>query len=486
MDFLDPKKKRASTLRLYIGYVLMTVLIGIASFILAFRASGFNLDPKTGDVIQNGLIFIAAQPEAAEIYIDGELYRSQTDARIELPAGQYEIELRRTGYRSWSRIVNIEGGKVERLVYPLLFPENITSDEINLYGSLPSLSLQSPDRRWLMIQQNGQFNKFDRYDLNTSDQANSLVEFPINLFGKGNNHQIKLVEWSADNRHVLIEHLFDGKNEFLVLDRQDPTASININQNLKVTPTSASLRDKRYDQLYLFTAAGGLLQSADTRSGQVVEIETDVVAYKSHGDDVLLYAVPNKEIADSISVIMREGNISYRVRELPANTTYLLDIARFDNSWYVVAGTVKEGKVFVYKNPTSFLRKQPNLLPAPITVLRLDNPSDLSIAANARMIGLQAGQKIAVYDIENDLRFDYEIEHPLDGRMKWMDGNRWVGTTEGKVIVFDFDGTNLQLLSDVSAGSLPIFDREYDRLYTLAPSKVAQGRFSFNRTQLRL
>src|SRR3989337_4262950 len=105
MDYLDPKKKRSHRRRLYLGYVLTAIAIGLSTLILVYLGSGYYIDGENG-LIQNGLIYLDASPEAANISLNGKLQRSRTDARLVVPGGKYDIELTRDGYRPWRR--NIE------------------------------------------------------------------------------------------------------------------------------------------------------------------------------------------------------------------------------------------------------------------------------------------------------------------------------------------------------------------------------------------
>jgi hypothetical protein len=66
-----------------------------------------------------------------------------------------------------------------------------------------------------------------------------------------------------------------------------------------------------------------------------------------------------------------------------------------------------------------------------------------------------------------------------------MDGHRLTSVTDqGKAYIFEFDGTNGQVLVPTLGGSLPQFDRDYKYLYALAPSTTA-GQFELTRTNLR-
>ena len=93
MDFLDPNKKRAHTIRLFVGYFLVGTAIALASLILLFQSFGYDVDRKTGKVIQNGLIFLSAHPESADVYLNGQR-KDKTDLRLAVPAGPYSVELK--------------------------------------------------------------------------------------------------------------------------------------------------------------------------------------------------------------------------------------------------------------------------------------------------------------------------------------------------------------------------------------------------------
>src|SRR5882757_4688705 len=105
MEFLDPKKQRAHLVRLFIGYFLIGTALILTTIILLYQAYGFGL--KNGKVIQNGLIYVSSNPSPADIYVNGQKRSETTNVRLLMPAGQYTFELKRNGYRSWKRAINI-------------------------------------------------------------------------------------------------------------------------------------------------------------------------------------------------------------------------------------------------------------------------------------------------------------------------------------------------------------------------------------------
>src|SRR3990167_10141226 len=102
MDFLDPVKKRAQNRRLTIGYILVAIALALGSLVILFRTYGYDLDRKTGRVIQNGLIYLSAAPDQATVYLNGK-NEGKTDARLTKPAGRYKIKLHSEGYKPWQK-----------------------------------------------------------------------------------------------------------------------------------------------------------------------------------------------------------------------------------------------------------------------------------------------------------------------------------------------------------------------------------------------
>lgn len=469
-----------------IGYVLIGIAIALVTAILVFQSYGYDLDRKTGSIIQNGLLFVAAQPEPANIYLNGKQYKSLSDARLVLPSDVYKLELQRDGYRSWARTLSLAGGTIERIVYPFLFPTDITSQEQKTYATAPTFTTQSPSRQWIIIQQPGQTGVFDQYDANDSKKAATTLTLPAGLLTASTQHTLKTIEWSTDNRHFLVQHDYAGGREFVMIDRENVAESYNVNKVLTVNPTEVVLRDKNFEQLYLYDQAAKKLDVANVKSKVVSPLLTNVLAFKSHGADLILYATNDKAVAGKTRIMIRDNSGSYPLRDITVSDKYLLNLAEYGGSWYMAAGAVNEGAVFIYKDPMATV-KDADKLTLPETALRLPNPNWLEFSASTQFLALESGSQFAVYDFENERSFKYDLKVPLDTatpHATWMDGHRLLLSSQGKMVVVDYDGINQQTLITNQPGLLPMFDRQYKLMYTIAPRANNDGSFALNRTNL--
>lgn len=484
MDFLDPRKKRAHRRRIVVGYVLMAVAIGIGTFILLLESFGYDLYNRSGEIIQNGLVFVENKPLPADISVNGEP-EGRTGKRLVLPEGEYDISLEREGYRPWQRNFRLLGDSVEQLTYPLLVPEELTPEDVRDYDAVPQLVTQSPDRRWAVVSQPGSLTNFDLVDLNDSQNKTTTISWPEAIINSApGEHNMSLVEWSTDNRHLLVKHSFPGGEEFLMLDREEPAQSFNVNRAFPVAISEVALRDKKFDRLHIL-GGDGTLWLGEVGSNSLTPIADRVQAFKSHGTDVLIYVTTDEDTPDgNVVVRVREGDSEYDIRELAAQRRYVLDVARYDGRWYMTVGAAQDEVAYVYRNPRGQVSDDDERRPAPIAVLRLDGAlSGLAFSASARFIGAQSGSEFSVYDAEHDrqYRFDTGLSMSDGYQARWMDGFRYAVVSEGRVVMFEFDGSNQQALSGSYGRFLPMFRRDNQFLFTLTPS---EGRATLTRTSL--
>lgn len=487
MDFLDPAKQARHRIILWVGYVLISVAIVIGALILLYQAYGFGIG-KNGTVIQNGLVFFSSQPNPAKIYLNGKLNPAQTNARLSLSAGIYHTKLTRAGYQPWQRTIEVEGGDVQHFDYPFFVPQKLTSKKIQSYNPAPGLATQSLDRRWLLVEKPGSVSDFTVYDLKNQAKAPIDISLPANVMSKAAGSQsLQLEEWASDNKHVVLQHDYDGKIEFVLIDRTDPSKSENLNDALSVNPTKLTLINKKYDQYYLFNAPSAVLQKATLAAPAPVTVLEHTLAYQSYSDDTFLYATDAAAPAGKVAVRLKIGDQTYPVRTFPAGTNYLVDLTKYSGTLYLAVGATSQDKVYIYKDPVGQLRALPKQAIVPSQVLHVPAPNYVSFSNNAQFIMAEDNNQFGVYDIENEKGYNYTLPQTVQPPMLhagWMDGNRMMYVSQGQALIFDYDGTNVQPLVAASADYLPAFSPDFKFLYTFAPAAAPPGQMNFNQTSM--
>jgi hypothetical protein len=484
MEFLDPKKKRQHQIQLYIGYALMAVVISLATMIFVYQAEGYDLDRKSGEIVRNGIVFVDSSPQGASIYLNGEKRRETTDSRLVVQEGQYSLKIEKPGYKSWEKSFILGGGSIERYSYPFLFPENPTETTGGQFPAQPLLTTTSPDRNWLIINDGVAAMGFSLkiYDLSKEQPTATSVMLPASSFiGFNAAARLSVVEWSTDNRHVLLQYEVAGNRQFIIYDRANPDSIVNINGVFNVQPTKVNLYDKAVEKVFIYDTTSKDLRIADLVKKTIEPpIAQQVLEYKPHGADIVLFSALLPDNPSLAGVYIRHDEKTFLLRTVPYSETenYLLDVARFDGHWYYVVSTKSEGKIYIYKDAKAAPNGQ---TPSYLSVMRLDNPMFVSFSANTRNIAVQSGGTVAVYDLETNRQYKFTLNGvavPETYKMEWMDGHRLLTVRDGSAYAIDFDGTNqLTIVGDRVSGDSVYFDRNYKTMlaFRTAPDSAQVG-----------
>lgn len=472
MDFLDPRKRRAHRIRLMIGYALMSIAVGLGTIILVYAAYGYGINTKTGQVVENGLVFIDSHPGGANITLNGKYQNTSTAARLVLPTGNYTLSLQRDGYRTWSRSFNLQERSIARFVYPFLFPTKPRVTTLKTYSSQPSLVTQSPDRKWLLIQNPEATTKtpsFDEYDSTNLKKPVQALDMPSGLLtNEQSDASLSLVEWSTDNNNVLLKHTYDGGSEFIVFDRDNPAGSFNVNKMFSLDPTQVALRNKKVDQLYIYNQADGTLQLGDTgKATLAAPLLKNILAFKPYGTDLLTYVTDQNQLAGQVQARIWDNGQTYPLYSFKAGSQYLIDAAQYQGQWYYFAGSDTDPRINIYKNPIDSIKNPAIGKAVPILALSDLGATHGSFSANTQFIEVESGQRFAVYDIQNANTYIYDLSAPLAGPMGWMDGDRLMGESNGNVFIMDYDNTNQQSIVPTLQPEGGLFSRDYNHLLNL-------------------
>jgi len=474
MDFLDPRKFRKQKIRLMVGYVLIAIAIGLGTIILVYGAYGYGINTRTGDIVQNGLLFVDSQPGGASIYLNNKSINQTTSARLVLPAKAYDLKITKTGYRDWERKFTLDEHTISRYVYPFLFPNKPVTQPLKSYPANPPLLLESPDRHWLLVQNpdSSKAFSFDEFDANDYTKPALVLSLPATIITKpvSTLGTLTEVEWSTDNNHVLLRHDFDGGNEYIMMDRNDPTKSININKTLNINPTEVALRNKKADQLYIYMQDGGTLQIADMNKLALQDpLIKNIAAFKSYSDNYISYVTTaNMPTGKAQARIWNNGH-TYPLYAFNTGDKYLLDIASYSGHLYFAAGSSTDGRVNIYKDPLGDIQSSDVGRATPMIALRATGANKIGFSDNARFIEIEGGQNFGVYDFETNNEYQYALQAPLSTPLDWMDGHRLIGQSNGNVFVMDYDSINQQTLVPTTTPLGGLFSRDYKQMYTLAP-----------------
>jgi len=87
---------------------LLTILV-VATFgiFISYYARGYRLYFSTLRFQPNGILVIKSEPDGASVYINGDL-KTATNATIPLSPGTYDVSVKKDGYLSWYKRLEID------------------------------------------------------------------------------------------------------------------------------------------------------------------------------------------------------------------------------------------------------------------------------------------------------------------------------------------------------------------------------------------
>jgi hypothetical protein len=486
MDFLDPLYNRRHNIRLYTGYGLVAIAIFLAVTMLLLIAYGFQLS-KNGQVIQNGLLFASSKPVGAKLYIDGVAENKQTNTRLNIAEGTYQMELKRDGYREWQHRIEIVGGRVFRYDYPLLLPDTLTTTTTQILDTTaPGIVAQTPDHRFLLVQQSPLVPTFLVFDLKNPSTKPTTLSVPAANYTIGGAQSWHLVSWASDNDHLLLKHGYGTKDvEYVLFDRSVPANSINLTTLFK-TRAQPAMIDGKFDRYYLYSPVSQLLQTATINEPTPQVVLQKVLEYQAYKTDSLLYVAADSAAPTQVQVHLKSGDNDYVLRRLPKASSYLLALSTYSNDTYVAVADPAKQLVHVYRNPV--VQLSTGLTPQPTISLKLAAPTFLKFSIGGRFVLAEHGMDFVVYDAEYKQGTSYHMPQPLDkgqAHAEWLDGAHLQYVSNKQLYMFDYDGQNSQLLVPAVPATQALYDSDYTFVYTIAGPTASNSHYLLTSTSLR-
>jgi len=480
MDYLNKKKIQRQKITLLVGYVLIAIMIFLATLILIYITEGYRI-AKNG-IVQSGLVFLDSRPNPANVYINNKLQSVKTNTSFLLPSGQYDIKITAKGYLTWQRKIVVIGGAVQYYDYPFLFPKHLVTTNLNVFTSMPLFATQSPSRQYLMIESPSDATNFDIFDLDSPGSGANVISIPTNVLypttipSTISSQSWSLVQWSTDNQHVVLNYTYNGNTEFILVDINNPADSVNLSSVFSnYNFNSLSLVNNQYNLYDLYNTQTKVLEEVNLNSPLVTLLTlTQVLGYKTYGTNTILYATTLNAPSGQAIINEQIGTTNYFIKKTSLASTYLLDLADYQNVQYVAVGQSNQPIIDIYQAPVNQILNDPDQKPFPIAVLRVTNPNYLSFSDNAQFIVAEDNQNFAIYNELSGFSYRYRINYPLQSpqlHASWMNGDQLVYISNNHLIVFDYNDQNLHVLEPASSNFLPFFSTNYNYIFTLVDKK---------------
>ena len=277
-------------------------------------ARGYRFDVEKRSVKSTGIISATSNPKAAKIYVNGEL-KGVTDTNLTLPPENYLVEIKKEGYTSWSKKINLKGELVIN-VDPVLFPVNPSLSPLTNLGIIKAIPTEDGDK--IVIIASGSAYLFDagKKTLPFFPPLNKIVDLSL-LLNITDFKGIKIT-FSPDQKQAIFASP-DVKSEQSYLLSLDEN---NLNP-LDVTLSKEALiqawqneKDKNNTKI---------LETFPKDFDKIASSSFEIIAFSPNETKVLYKANNNVELPLMIKPPLISTNQTTEERSVIKNKTYVYD-----------------------------------------------------------------------------------------------------------------------------------------------------------------
>jgi PEGA domain len=485
MFHIDVESKRFRNAVRFFTYGIMTTATLALTVIVLLLALGYRINRNTLTVVRDGLVQLASEPTSANFLVTGVKTRlsGTTSARVTLAAGRYTFQLSEPGYRTWTRTFDVIAGHVHWITYPRLIPTTLTSAQQKQYSQI-SFAEVSPDGQWLLVytDQPGAKNQLQLVNLqNPKKLQYSTLTIPASILTQNNGDlgDLSFVEWSLDSQHVLLKHTIGSTTEFISLDRTDPQAAVNLSTEFQLPIADAHFSGSDANIIYARTTDNVVRRfdvSGQESSGALLD---NVQQFSLYGSDTIVFDrdyTPSSSGTTTPTPVQQVGlqsaNQQTVVATYPVGDALNVQYTEYDQYDYFIVADDTTGVTKVYEDP-----QDPQSAGTPIIQINDIKPDFVTFDPAGRFLTLQEGSHIVIYDFYEGMRYDYTLPFSLSLTQEayWIDDFHLAAVVNGKLEIWDFDGSNQQSLVTASSAYKDILDDGTNMLYTFKAGTSKTG-----------
>lgn len=471
--FKRPTKKQL-LIRRIITYVVMTIAVIVIVAGTILFVLGYRVDSDKGRIEQGALVQFDSKPNGADVSIDGASINANTPSKQTVVAGKHEFVVNKSGYETWKKTLNIKAGTLQWLDYLRLVPKNLQTESVVTYATVYG-EIASPDYKWLMVQEKADTPAFQLVDLRSKDIKTSVISLPPSLYSDaatdGITHAFTMEKWDKDGRYVIIKHAFNDKSEYIVVDTQDVTKSVNVSTLLSI-PLSA-LKFSGTSGSVLYGLTDGVIRKLDLSNATISRaLVTNVKDFNLFDNTIVTYVgLDPSDASRQVAGVYREGDdLPHILRTVTDLTTPLtIDATKYYNDNYIAISeglkvTILTGRYPASTDTTNSSLKQYALFTATANV------DTTQFSEEGDRLIVQSGLNFASYEVEYMRQNNATIEtsEATPHTLQWLDNAYLWAVYDGTLSIREFDGTNTHVIMKMEPGFDATLSQNGKYIYAIA------------------
>ena len=304
----------------------LLLLFGLIFLGVILYAKGYRINFSAKKLEPTGIIAITAFPKASSVYLNGKLVGA-TDLNLNLKPGEWEVEVKKEGYTSWKKKVNLKEGVVINLD-ARLFPINPTLKPLTSIGVSKAEKIDNLDKILLFVKK-GKKEEDGVYLLEKGKGPIASKPKPklLLLFSEFTNQQVEVEKlnpiFSPDFQQFIIDLSGEKYLFSLKTSKQEPLIITNSYESL------VSAWEKEKEQ-----QIQEILKSFSQDFEKIATASFEIKAFSPDQTKLLYKAKKSFKLPYFAKKRMKGVNPTPETRELKKGSLYVYD-KKEDRNYYL-------------------------------------------------------------------------------------------------------------------------------------------------------
>ncbi len=469
-------EKRQALIWRIVRYGIMILAVIVLTTFLLFLMLGYRFNRNNGTIQQGGLVQFISQPTGAKVTVGTAQLANATRSKITLYPGEYLVKMERTGYDLWQKNITVRAGTVLWLDSARLVPTNRSTQSVKSFATLSDTAVRVTGDSMALLLDNTKpaITLVPLTDGTEVKDKQVIVPANIVTTGKsGTKHLYTFVEWSRDDKHLIMEHTYGAEREFLVVDTDAPEKTTVLRAVGKAVPVETTFDPRSAtDTVVRYSDGTVRLASGDKLSEPILTNVASMTMAK--GTTILYTTLPSQGT-------VKTGYLTLGKQEPKELASYItqsrVELALGDYYYDDYLATTVGDTATIEKIPElPSSDSDATIKKSTIAQFKLeDTPLEISVRNKGRLLAFAGKTQMVTYDIELGTRAQAVIQgdRPLTAAPEWLDNQHFWSDANGSLHQYEYDGTNQADIVKVAAGFSAAYTQSGKYLYSIA--KTADG-----------
>lgn len=302
---------------------MLFVLFVMVLVIVITYARGYRIDIEKRSLKSTGIISATSTPKAAKIYINGEL-KGVTDTNLTFPPGNYTVEIKKEGYTSWNKRINLKGELVIN-VDPVLFPINPSLSPLTNLGIIKAFPTDDGDKIVLIASGSAYLFDAGKKTLPFFPPLSKIVD--LSLFPNYVDFKDTEVTFSPDQKQAIFAFPDDLSSEALAKSGSLPAYLLSLDQN-NLNPLDVTLSKETLIQAWQNEKQKNytkILETFPKDFDKIASSSFEIITFSPNETKVLYRANDTVTLPLMIKPPLISTNQTAEERTVIKNKTYVYD-----------------------------------------------------------------------------------------------------------------------------------------------------------------